>query len=329
MKGEAGHKGDRAMAGEAGLNTTKVIVIGGPTASGKSDIALRIAQEFGGAVINADSMQVYQELRIVTARPDDAAISAAPHELYGVLSASERCSAGRWRQLADRAIAGAVADGLLPIVVGGTGLYLKALVEGIAPVPDIPAETVADTEHWLNTAGLDAGRQRLRDVDPDTAARLSVIDRQRLVRALSVFAHTDKPLSWWIRQPGEGFAGKTVRIAVLPPRDGLYDRINRRFAWMIDHGALAEVAALGALDLDPSLPAMKAVGVPAILDHLADRCDRETMIDRGQTATRQYAKRQFTWFRRQYRSPHVQIEQHSESMRDELFTKIRQRLLTA
>lgn len=305
-----------------------IVVIGGPTAGGKSEIALQIAREFGGAVINADSMQVYQELKIVTARPDDAALSAAPHRLYGILPARERCSAGRWRRLALDEIAAAGGAGRLPIVVGGTGLYIKALLDGIAETPDIPEERVQKVTAWLDEAGLEAGRERLRAVDPATAGRLAAIDRQRLVRALSVFEHTGRPLSAWSAQGIRESAIRAFRIAAMPPRERLYPRIDVRFASMVDAGAIDEVLRLDALRLDPSLPAMKAVGVPQILAHLRGETDRTAMIAQGQTATRRYAKRQFTWFGRQYRSPDAVFAQFSESMRDELFNKIRQFQLT-
>ena len=308
---------------------TKTVVIGGPTAGGKSEIALQIAREFGGAVINADSMQVYQELKIVTARPDDAALAAAPHRLYGILPARERCSAGRWRRLALEEIAAAGAAGLLPVAVGGTGLYLKALLDGIAAIPDIPEARVRSVAAWLEEAGLEAGRERLRAVDPATAGRLAAIDRQRLIRALSVFEETGRPLSAWSGQSAKAPAFRAFRIAIMPPREDLYPRIDARFARMIDGGALDEARRLQALELDPSLPAMKAVGVPQMLAHLRGETDRAAMIVQGQTATRRFAKRQFTWFRRQYRSPDAVFTQFSESMRDELFNKIRQFRLTA
>jgi len=309
----------------------KAVVVGGPTASGKSEIALQIAREFGGVVINADSMQVYQELRIVTARPDDAALSAAPHALYGVLSVRERCSAGRWRDMALTAIQEALAGGQLPVLVGGTGLYLKALLESIAETPDIPDTVVDKTEAWLATAGLDAGRRRLEKIDPDTASRLAVIDRQRLVRALSVADHTGKSLSWWAaRQPqSPDVALDPLRIAVLPEREILYPRIDSRFTWMVDNGAVDEIRQLERLGLSPSLPAMKAVGVPQLRAYLEGSLDLPTAIARGQAATRQYAKRQFTWFRHQYRAPEFSFAQFSERNRDELFAKIRQFWLTA
>lgn len=320
----------RSRRQDAARDPVKIIVIGGPTASGKSEIAVQIAQEFGGVVINADSMQVYQELRIVTARPDDAALSVAPHALYGALPAATRCSAGMWRGMAVNEIEKAGAANLLPVVVGGTGLYLKALTEGIAAIPDVPAEAVEQVTAWIEASGIDAGRQRLWDVDPETAERLKVIDRQRLIRALSVYDATGQPLSHWAAQAMEPPrpALSCFRIAVLPERDSLYPRINHRFAWMIVNGALEEVASLDRLNLDVSLPAMKAVGVAQIRAYLEGEVDRAKMIERGQAATRQYAKRQFTWFRRQFCSPDAQFAQFSESIRDELFNKIRQFRLT-
>ena len=305
-----------------------IVVIGGPTAADKSEIALEIAREFGGAVINADSMQVYQELKIVTARPDDAALSAAPHRLYGILPARERCSAGRWRHMALDEIAAAGEAGRLPVVVGGTGLYIKTLLDGIAETPEVPEERVQAVTAWLDEAGLEAGRERLRAVDPATAGRLAAIDRQRLIRALSVFEQTGRPISAWAVQESRTPPFRAFRIAAMPPREPLYRRIDARFARMVEAGAIDEVRQLTALRLDPSLPAMKAVGVPQILAHLRGETDRATMVAQGQTATRRYAKRQYTWFRRQYRSPDAEFAQFSERMRDELFNKIRQFRLT-
>ncbi|MCY4237391.1 MAG: tRNA (adenosine(37)-N6)-dimethylallyltransferase MiaA [Rhodospirillaceae bacterium] len=308
----------------------KAVVVGGPTASGKSEVARQIAREFGGVVINADSMQVYQELQIVTARPDAAALAAVPHFLYGVLSARERCSAGRWRNMALAAARQALAAGQLPVLVGGTGLYLKALLEGIVEIPNIPEAVVSKTEAWLSVEGLDAGRHKLEEVDPGMARRLTVLDRQRLVRALSVAAHTGKPLSWWVAQPptATGQSIKALKIAILPPRNLLHSRIDKRFVRMVENGAVDEVRQLMALELSPSLPAMKAVGVPQLSSYLKGSIDLPTAITRGQAATRQYSKRQFTWFRRQFHAPKIDFAQFSERNYNKIFTKICQFWLT-
>ncbi len=308
----------------------KAVVVGGPTASGKSEVALQIAREFGGVVINADSMQVYKELQVVTARPDAAALSAVPHFLYGVLSARERCSAGWWRTMALTAARQALAAGQLPVLVGGTGLYLTALMEGIVEIPDIPEAVVSKIDAWLSIAGLEAGRHKLEQVDPEMARRPTVLDRQRLVRALSVAAYTGKPLSWWVARPSAATAQsvEALKIAILPPRDLLYPRIDKRFVQMVENGAVDEVRQLMALELPPSLPAMKAVGVPQLSAYLKGSIDLPTAITRGQAATRQYSKRQFTWFRRQFHAPEIDFTQFSERNYNKIFKKIRQFWLT-
>lgn len=275
----------------------RAVLIAGPTASGKSALALERARASGGVIINADAMQVYDVLRVVTARPSEAEMAAVPHRLYGVVSPRQRFSTGEWL----RAVARLLPElgGRTAIFVGGTGLYLEALLNGLAAVPDVPEAAMRQAEAEIS--GLD-GDERLRllaDRDPETARRLRVADPQRVVRALAVRAATGRSLASFQDQPGDGLLrGYAIeRLVVDPGREFLRERIARRFEAMLDAGAAEEVKALLALELDPSLPAMKAIGVREIGDWLAGRCSREEAVRRAVTATRQYAKRQRTWFR--------------------------------
>lgn len=307
-----------------------VVIIAGPTASGKSRMAIDIATAFDGIIINADSMQVYRELRVLTARPSPADEAMVPHRLYGVLPASERCSAGRWAAMAAREIDAAHAAHRLPIVVGGTGLYLKALTEGLAPVPEIPAEIQAAAIALHAELGGAAFRDALAALDPESAASLPAGDRQRLVRAYAVAAATGRPLSDWQQAPPHPpVTGARFAILVLdPPREVLNDAIARRLDAMLAAGAVAEVQALLDLGLDPALPVMKAVGVRELAACVRGECSLEPARAAAKVATCRFAKRQRTWIRHQI-LPHLGMhEQYSESMRPKIFTFIRQFLLT-
>jgi tRNA dimethylallyltransferase len=293
---------------------TPVVVVGGPTAGGKSAIALALATAFGGTVVNADSMQVYHELRVLTARPGPDEEAAAPHRLYGVLPAAEPCSAARWRDLALGAIEEARGQGRLPVVVGGTGLYLRALMEGIADVPPIPAEVRARARALLEGLGPAGLHASLAARDPATAARLAPGDAQRVARAWEVLEATGRPLSAWQAETGGPPAGLAfLRVLVLPPRPVLYANCDRRLLAMIEGGALDEVRALAALGLDPALPATKALGVPELLAHLRGEASLEAAVASAQMQTRRYAKRQTTWFRNQWVRVHAC---HAESAQD-------------
>ena len=284
--------------------TAPVICVAGPTASGKSALALDLAEALDGVVINADSMQLYRDLRIVTARPGPEAMARAPHRLYGVLAAAEPCSAARWRTLALDEIAAARAAGRVPIVVGGTGLYLRALTAGLAAVPEIPAPVRAVARARHARIGGAAFRAELGRRDPEAADKLAAGDSQRLIRAWEVIEATGVPLADWQRrrgtQEGEGGVGGPVRTLVLaPPRAALYAAADARFAAMVERGAVAEVEALDALGLAPGLTAMKAVGVRELRRYLAGELSLDDAIAAAQRATRNYAKRQLTWFRHQ------------------------------
>jgi tRNA dimethylallyltransferase len=309
--------------------TRPAVVIAGPTASGKSALALRVAETFDGVVINADSMQVYDGLRILTARPGSADEARAPHRLYGCLPPGESCSAGQWRTLAAAQCEAAWADGRLPVVVGGTGLYIRALTEGLSPIPDIPDEIRADARALFAELGNAAFHAALAERDPLSAARLHPGNSQRLVRAWEVMAGTGRSLAEWQDEPPvERLEAAFLTIVLSPPREILYDACDRRFLAMLDQGALAEVAALRDLRLDPALPVMKALGVPELTALLQGEIDHDDAISLAQRATRRYAKRQTTWFRHQVSATHTLNTQFSESFSDGFFSIIRQFLLT-
>jgi tRNA dimethylallyltransferase len=278
-----------------------VAVVAGPTASGKSALALDLALALDGVVVNADSMQLYRELRIVTARPTPADEAAAPHRLYGVLPAAERGSAARWLALALAEIRAAHAAGRLPVVVGGTGLYLRLLTEGPPTVPAVPADVRASVEAAAARDGVPALHARLASHDPATAARLSPNDRTRVLRALEVLEATGRPPSAWRAEAGAGPPPDMDfrTLVLLPPRDALYAACDARFGRMVAEGALDEVRDLLALGLRPDLPAMKAVGVPELAAAVRGQASLAEAVERGRRATRNYAKRQTTWFRHQ------------------------------
>lgn len=277
------------------------MLIAGPTASGKSALALRIAESHRGVVINTDSMQVYRDLRVLTARPTPSDEARAPHRLYGTVDAAQNFSAGAWVEAAAAALAEARAGGLLPIFVGGSGLYFKALTRGLSAVPAIAPQVRDDVRARLEQGGVTALHAELAARDPVTAARLNPNDRSRIARALEVVEATGRSLSDWHRDalPPLLPPDQVTALFLAPERDELYARIDARFEVMLAAGALDEVAALAARQLDPLLPAMKAHGVPALIRHLAGELSRDEAAAIGCADTRHYAKRQFTWFRHQ------------------------------
>ncbi|MSP67601.1 MAG: tRNA (adenosine(37)-N6)-dimethylallyltransferase MiaA [Alphaproteobacteria bacterium] len=285
------------------VTTPPLLLIAGPTASGKSGLALTLAERLRGTVINADSMQVYRELRVLTARPSTADLERAPHALYGVQSVAEPSSAGRWRGLAVAAIAAARAGMRVPIVVGGTGLYLRALMGGLAPVPVVPAAIRAAARAHIAELGAAAFHAALVARDP-TAAALRASDRQRVVRAWEVLEATGRPLSAWQADPSTQAAPPPPHVSVLllPPRAQVYAACAARFDAMLAAGALEEARQIAALGRDPALPAMRALGLRPLLAHLAGALTLDEAIARAKTETRQYAKRQYTWFRHQWRA---------------------------
>ena len=278
----------------------KAILIAGPTASGKSAVALALAGRLGGTVINADSMQLYRELCLLTARPSEADEAVAPHRLYGTVSASEAFSVGRWLEAAQAAIAEATGEGSVPILVGGTGLYFKALIEGLAPVPDIPREVRAYWREQAARLNAEALHRELAARDPGVAAKLKPNDPQRIVRALEVIDATGISLSEWQDAPASPVlsADNVLRFVIAPEREPLYAAIDARFDRMIENGAIEEVEALLVQGLDDSLPAMRAHGVRELGSYLAGACSLEDAKIKSKTESRRYAKRQMTWARR-------------------------------
>ena len=272
-------------------------LIAGPTASGKSALALALAQRTNGTIVNADSAQVYRDLRILSARPSEDEETEVPHKLYGYRDGASACSAAAWANDAKAAVAEAHQAGRLPILAGGTGLYLRTLLEGIAPVPEIAP--VIRTE--VRALPVEQAFAALEEEDPAAAARLRPSDTTRIARALEVVRSTRHPLAYWQREKIGGIAAEVrlLPLVLLPPREWLYDKCNLRFERMFGAEGIGEVEALIGRGLDPSLPVMRAIGVPEIAAYLQGSSSREAALAAGQAATRQYAKRQYTWFSRQ------------------------------
>ena len=276
---------------------SELALIAGPTASGKSALALLLAERRNGVVINADSAQVYRDLRLISARPTEEEENRAPHRLYGYRDGAIPCSAADWAADANQAIREAHSEAQLPILVGGTGLYIRTLLEGIAPVPEIDPQVRAE----VRALPVELAHAALSREDAKAAQRLRPMDTTRVARALEVVRSTGRSLSEWQKEKVGGI-GREVRLTPLvlqPPRDWLYARCNVRFEGMFTEEGLAEVGALLSRDLDPRFPVMRAIGVPELAAFLRGELNRKDALEAGQTATRQYAKRQYTWFSRQ------------------------------
>lgn len=283
------------------MSRNRAILIAGPTASGKSALALAIAEARGPAVIvNADSMQVYTDLSVLTARPDAADEARAPHRLFGNVDGAEAYSVARYVEDAGRELEAARQAGLLPIVVGGTGLYFKALLEGLSPIPAIDPAVRARLRAEAAEMGALTMHEQLEAIDPEMAARLVPTDTQRITRALEVIESTGRSLADWQRVPGTPVLdpAATVRLVLAPPRDILTRRCDDRFDQMMALGALDEVRRLAARNLSPELPVMRALGVPPLLAHLRGEATLSDACAAAKTETRQFAKRQLTWLRR-------------------------------
>ena len=274
-----------------------VALIAGPTAGGKSELALRLAEATGGAIVNADSAQVYRDLPILSAAPSEADQARAEHRIYGILEGAQPCSAADWAELAKAEISRLHGENRLPILVGGTGLYLRTLLDGIAPIPPIDPEIRAR----VRGNGVAENLAELMPLDPVAATTLNPGDTTRIARALEVVKSTGKTLAEWQEHREGGIGGELelTALVLLPPRPWLYDRCDRRFATMVEQGALAEVAALLARQLDPNLPVMRAIGMRELGAHLRGEWSLDQAIAAGQQATRRYAKRQYTWFAHQ------------------------------
>ena len=310
----------------------RALIVAGPTASGKSALALAIAQRLGGTIINADSMQVYRELRVITARPTRAEEDLVPHRLYGIRPAAEAGSVGWWRDEALAAMDEARAAGRLPILTGGSGLYFAALTDGLADIPDPGPDARAEARRLLAEQGPAALHAGLAKVDPATAARLKPEDSQRLARAWEVWLGTGRGLAAWQSRGSAAAPWRFFAILLDPPRDALRAAIATRFDAMMRQGALDEVRHLLTLGLDPSLPAMRAYGVPELSAHLRGTLSLREAGRRAELVTGQYAKRQATWFRHHTLAPQARMNtinaqftdlaQLSERNRDDLFTFI-------
>lgn len=296
-----------------------VALIAGPTASGKTDLGVRLAEALiaagrPAAVINADSAQVYADLRVLSARPSEEEMRGVPHLLFGAWDGAHACSAADWASAARREIARLHAEGAVPVLVGGTGLYLRTLLEGIAPVPPIdPAVRAA-----VRTLPQNAARAALEQEDPAAADRLAPADSARTARALEVVRSTGRTLAHWQARK-EGGIGPDVSLhplVLLPDREWLYQRCDARFAAMLEHGAREEVAALLARRLDPALPVMRAIGVPDIAAMLKGELSCDQCLVAGKLATRRYAKRQYTWFRNQPPQGWLRINSYNDTVKD-------------
>ena len=273
-------------------------LIAGPTASGKSALALEMAERTGAVIVNADSQQLYADLQVLSARPSAGDEARAEHRLYGVADAAEAWSVGRWSRAAMRTLG--ELDGRPALFVGGTGLYFTSLTKGLADIPEVPPEAREAAAAALEAEGEAAFRRRLAGLDAAAEARIEVGDRQRLTRAMAVAEHTGRALSDWMAETRPLLApGSWTGLVVEPERPELYARCDARVARMIEQGALEEVRALVARKLDPALPAMKAVGVREFAAHLAGQTTLEAAVEATRQATRNYAKRQLTWFRNQ------------------------------
>lgn len=307
------------------------LLLAGPTASGKSALAIAMAQEFDGVIINADSMQVYAELHVLTARPSPKEEAAAPHRLYGVLAPEDYCTAARWRDMALAEIECARNAGKLPIVVGGTGLYFDILTKGIADVPEISEDLRGRLREKQLREGNAVIHALLREKDPEMADKLNEGDTQRLLRALEVVEETGIPLGDWHQKAPNGpvLVGPRLWLALSPERQWLYDRCDKRLDWMIESGgAVDEVRDLRDRHVDSSLPAMKALGVPELIQYLDGSIELEPAVNRVKMLTRRYAKRQMTWVRNKMCEAKLSYAQDLESLKDDFFPFIRRFLLT-
>ncbi len=304
------------------------MVIAGPTASGKSALALALSRLSPATIINADASQVYRDLRIVSARPSAEEEAETPHRLFGYLDGTESCTAVRWARDAKEAIRSAQQADRLPILVGGSGLYLRTLLEGIAPVPEVNPVVRAQTR----SLSVSEAYRALLEVDPVAATRLNPNDTTRVARALEVAKSTGRTLAQWQeeRVGGIGDSMNVTGLILLPPRAWLRERCDARFDWMLENGGKTEVEALLARRLDVTLPVMRAIGVAEIGRMLADPASEDLFVEQAKAATRQYAKRQFTWFRNQPPTDWERIEtQLNHDLINELAIKCRDMALTS
>ena len=305
------------------ISKEHILVIAGPTSSGKSSIAMDIAEKRESVIINADSMQVYSDLQILTARPSPQDMSKNLHVLYGVIDGSIRCNVSLWLERAKKEVEKARTDGKLPILVGGTGLYLNAARHGISKIPEVSSHMHYKATRLHKEIGGRAFKKLLNSFDKDTASRLSDGDSQRLIRAMGVFWETGKPLSYWQSQPLQGaISGDFINVAILPPRKFVYDTICLRVLKMFEEGVVDEVRALLERDLDNTLPVMKALGVRQIASYLENQLEVNSIISSITQDTRNYAKRQFTWFNNNFISEIMVCEKYSKRIFSQILPKI-------
>lgn len=278
------------------------ILIHGPTASGKSALSVALAKRLDGEIVNADSMQVYRDFRIISARPSEQDMQGVPHHLFGHISAGERYSTGEWLIDATRTVTKIQRRGKVPIIIGGTGLYHLAMIEGMSQIPPIPEDARAEVAAIARIGGVGALREKLEKVDMETATKLGRGDRQRLARALEVWLATGQSITSFQNNKSKPLlgAGEWLGVALTPPRPRLYAKIDRRFEGMLMEGAMDEARRLLSQNFAPDLPAMKALGVPWLLSYLRGETSAETAIEHAKRDTRRYAKRQFTWIGRQF-----------------------------
>lgn len=284
------------------MSHPKIIFIAGPTASGKSAFALETARKYNGTIINTDALQIYKCLPLLSAQPSLEAQKEIPHLLYGALDAAEKSSVGKWLNLATAAIQQTLSANRRPIMVGGTGLYFKALLGGLSDIPPIPDEVRQTVRNLYDELGEEKFRQELAKLDPETAQRLAPNDRQRSIRAYEVALHTGKPLGHWHTKKSYAWIDTfhIERHLLMPDREKLYAACDARFEQMIEQGAVEEAKNLLERKLDPTLPAMKTLGVREISSYLKGEINLKDAIAKAQQATRNYAKRQMTWFRNQW-----------------------------
>ena len=300
----------------------KCIVICGPTASGKSSLAITLARELGGEIINADSMQIYKELETLTSRPDRNDLEIVPHKLFGTREIINPCSVNIWNNLAQKSIENAVSRGRVPIVCGGTGMYIKYLSTQLATVPNIPAEVRLIAREKLMKLGNEKFYQELTKLDPQMEGLIPIGDSQRLIRAWEVFEVTRRSLFDWQAVNASQTNLIVCNILLMPDREFLYASCDRRFLEFVDNGALNEAKAIRDLELDPTLPGMKALGLLQLIDYLEGKITFDVAIAQAQQKTRNYAKRQMTWFRNQLDADYIDYSPHTGRHTSEIFRTV-------
>ena len=278
----------------------KAVIICGPTGAGKSSLALNLAEKFKGVIINADSVQIYREIKILSGRPTSDDYRRAPHRLYGIMSIFKPCTLGIWRKMALETIRECELSGRLPIICGGTGLYIKFLLNELSAIPEIPPSIKLEAREKLEDLGNENFRELLSKNDPVSACRIKSGDTNRLLRAWEVFTATNKPLSYWHEQSREtGSQHEFFKVCLMPERKALYSKCDKRFLDFIEQGAADEARALDSINVSPELPASKTLGLLELIKYTKGELELSDALEQAQRTTRRYAKRQLTWFRHQ------------------------------